>query len=55
MRKIAVVDRKICVACGACAKGCPRGALAVYRGGKAFCPMGTMTQAICKLKAHEKI
>ena len=20
-----------------------------------FCPMGTMTQAICKLKAHEKI
>lgn len=32
MKKIAVVDRKICVACGACTKVCPRGAITVYRG-----------------------
>lgn len=28
----AVVAREICVACGACVKVCPRGALAVWRG-----------------------
>ena len=32
MKKIAVVDRKICVACGACTKVCPRGDITVYRG-----------------------
>ena len=32
MKRIAVVDRKICVACGACMKACPKGAISVYRG-----------------------
>lgn len=32
MKKHAVVDRSVCVACGACAKACPKGAIAVYRG-----------------------
>ena len=32
MKKCATVDQKVCVACGACAKACPRNALSVYRG-----------------------
>lgn len=32
MKKYAVVDRKICVACGACMTACPKGALFVHRG-----------------------
>ena len=32
MKKTAVVDRKICVACGVCMKACPKGAISVYRG-----------------------
>lgn len=32
MKKAAVVDRNVCVACGACTKVCPRGAVSVYRG-----------------------
>ena len=32
MKKCAIVDQKICVACGACAKACPKGAISVYRG-----------------------
>lgn len=40
MRKTAVVDQKICVACGACVKACP---------------MGTMTQMICKLREKEAL
>jgi len=32
MKKIAVVNRNICVACGACTGACPRGAIAVYKG-----------------------
>ena len=32
MKRIAVVDQTICVACGACVKACPRGAIAVWRG-----------------------
>ena len=32
MKKYAVVDRKICVACGACIAACPKGALSVHRG-----------------------
>ena len=32
MKKTAVVDLKICVACGVCMKACPKGAISVYRG-----------------------
>ena len=32
MKKIAVVDPGICVACGVCMKACPRGAISIYRG-----------------------
>ena len=36
MKKTAVVDKRICVACGACMNACPRGAISVYRGCYAF-------------------
>lgn len=32
MKKLAVVEKKVCVACGVCAKACPRGAISIYRG-----------------------
>ena len=32
MKKIAVVNPKVCVACGVCKKACPKGAVSVYRG-----------------------
>ena len=32
MKKIAIVDRNTCVACGACAKDCPREAVSVWKG-----------------------
>ena len=32
MKKRAVVDKKICVACGVCTKACPREAICIYRG-----------------------
>ena len=32
IKKLAFVDRKVCVACGVCMKTCPKGAIAVYRG-----------------------
>ena len=32
MKRKAVVDTNLCVSCGACAKVCPRGAIAVYKG-----------------------
>lgn len=32
MKKTAIVDKTICVACGACLKACPRGAISVWRG-----------------------
>ena len=31
-KNTATVDRNICVACGACMKVCPIGAISVYRG-----------------------
>ena len=32
MKKLAVVDRNICVACGACLKACPKNAISIHRG-----------------------
>ena len=32
MKKMAVVNQNRCVACGACVRACPRGALCVWRG-----------------------
>ena len=32
MKKLAVVDRRICAACGVCVKAYPRGAISIYRG-----------------------
>ena len=32
MKKIAVINRSICVACGVCVKTCPKGALSIHRG-----------------------
>ena len=32
MKKISVIDRSICVACGVCVKTCPKGALSIHRG-----------------------
>lgn len=32
MKKLAIVERKVCVACGACMKACPKDAVTVYRG-----------------------
>ena len=32
MKKLAVPDKKICVACGVCQKSCPRGAISIYKG-----------------------
>ena len=31
-KKCAAPDKNICVACGACLKACPKGAIAIYRG-----------------------
>lgn len=32
MKKLAVPDKKICVACGVCRKVCPRDAITIYKG-----------------------
>ena len=32
MKKLAVVEKRICVACGACVKACPKGALSILKG-----------------------
>lgn len=32
MKKIAVADKRICVACGACMKACPKDAITIHRG-----------------------
>ena len=36
MKKIAIPDRKICVACGVCMKACPKCAISIYRGCYAY-------------------
>ena len=32
MKKLAVPNENICVACGACVKACPRAAISIYKG-----------------------
>lgn len=32
MKKLAFVDKTICVACGVCRQTCPKGAISIYRG-----------------------
>lgn len=32
MKKLAIPDRKVCVACGVCMKACPKGAISIYKG-----------------------
>ena len=32
MKKLAVPDQKICVACGVCMKACPKRAITIYKG-----------------------
>ena len=32
VKKCAIVDKKICAACGACTKVCPKGALSIWCG-----------------------
>ena len=32
MKKMAVIDQSVCVACGVCMKACPRDAISIYRG-----------------------
>ena len=32
MKKLAIVNQNVCVACGVCMKNCPRGALTIHRG-----------------------
>lgn len=32
MKKLAIPDKKICVACGVCLKSCRREAISIYRG-----------------------
>ena len=32
LKKLAIIDRNTCVACGACMKACPREAITIYRG-----------------------
>ena len=57
-KRRAFVEQRDCVACGCCVKVCPLNAIQVYRGLYAqvdedkcvYCPMGTMTQLICKAK-----
>ena len=32
MKKLAVVNRQVCVACGVCIKACPKSAISIYKG-----------------------
>ena len=32
MKKIAIPDKSVCVACGVCMMACPRGAISIYKG-----------------------
>ena len=54
-KKLAAVDKTRCVACGVCENNSLWAVMVLYkpRTWCAFCPMGTMTQGICKLKNKE--
>lgn len=62
LSKFVVEVGENCVACGACENVCPREAIKVKISMLAFrprtwcvyCPMGTMTQGICKIKYRDK-
>lgn len=54
----AQVNQELCVGCGKCARECPASVIAMAtmllykpRSWCVYCPMGTLTQAICKAKA----
>ena len=32
MKKLAAVNRNVCVACGVCMKACPKHAISIYKG-----------------------
>ena len=32
MKKLATVNRNVCVACGVCMKACPKNAISIYKG-----------------------
>ena len=32
MKKLACIDKNVCVACGGCVKTCPRGSISIYKG-----------------------
>ena len=51
MKKVAVIDRGVCVACGVCVKTCPKRALSVYKG--CFAQVAAETCVGCGLCARE--
>ena len=32
MKKLACIDKNVCVACGSCVKTCPKGSISIYKG-----------------------
>ena len=32
MKKLAIIKRKVCVACGVCINACPKSAISIYKG-----------------------
>ncbi len=68
-KRYAKVDKKICVACGACTKECPKSAISIFQGcyavideqncvgcGKCagICPAGCISFAERRREEHEK-
>jgi ferredoxin len=68
-KKYAVIDKDICVACGACTKECPKSAISVFRGCYAvidkqvcigcgrcagICPAGCILLVLREEKKYEK-
>ncbi len=44
-KRYATVDKRICVACGACEKACPLGAIKVHRGSVSYTHLTLPTKA----------